>query len=217
MRQMASIDKGHCIVGPDISSETETTNLPEDWCHSQGSLRGQFFLLPSRTFVITHHKMVGSRKWSVSTCLVKTPVTAVGRSAGQEPILNPCSHFRSLSARNGTFWPIHHWTVRTFEVPLPQAKLACNETRVRCHSIPSIDEGIKFKTHNGDIVRLGMCGNMRKLFSISGQSKPGLDSVLLHCSSQHKFNKAIPAFVPHKEDLLRSLMRPAKHEFFSAL
>ena len=44
MRQMASIDKEHCIVGPDISSETETTNLPKDWCHSHGSLRGQFFL-----------------------------------------------------------------------------------------------------------------------------------------------------------------------------
>ena len=86
MRQMDSIDKGHCIVGPDISSETETTNLPEDWCHPQGSLSGQFFLLPSRTFVITHHKMVGSR--SMSTCLVslvKTLVTAAGRSAGQEP------------------------------------------------------------------------------------------------------------------------------------
>ena len=133
MRQMDSIDKGHCIVGPDISSETETTNLPKDWCHSHGSLRGQFFRLPSRTFVITHHKMVGSR--SMSTCLVslvKTLVTTAGRSAGQEPMLNPCcfSHFRGLSARNGTFWPVHHCQNWPSRVPLLQIKLACNETRV---------------------------------------------------------------------------------------
>ena len=134
MRQMASIDKGNCIVGPDISSETETTNLPEDWCHSHGSLRGQW--LPSRTFVITHHKKVGSRKWSMSTCLVrlvKKLLTAVGRSAGQEqPKLHPhgFNHFKGLSARNGTFWPVHHCQNLPFEVPLLQAKLACNETRV---------------------------------------------------------------------------------------
>ena len=77
-----------------------------------------------------HHKKVGSRKWSMSTCLVKGHVTAVGRSAGQEqPKLHPCCfmHFRGLSARNGT---VHHCQNLPFEMPLLQAKLACNETRV---------------------------------------------------------------------------------------
>ena len=100
----------------------------------------------------------------------------------------------------------------------------------------SIDEGIKFKTNNGDIVRLGMCGNMRKLFSISGQSKPGLDSVLkLQQTTTVWKPKAVVELAPHGQGLAesakqlvikqvscvllnmlncRSLTRP-KHEFFA--
>ena len=72
----------------------------------------------------------------MSTCLVslvKKLLTAVGRSAGQEqPKLHPhgFNHFKGLSARNGTFWPVHHCQNLPIEVPLLQAKLACNETRV---------------------------------------------------------------------------------------
>ena len=85
--------KGTASLARYQRKETETTNLPEDWCHSHGSLRGQFFQLLSKTFVIAHHKMAGSRKWSMRTCLVslvKTLLTAAGRSAGQEPMLHPC-------------------------------------------------------------------------------------------------------------------------------
>ena len=101
----------------------------------------------------------------------------------------------------------------------------------------SIDEGIKFKTNNGDLVRFRMCGNMRKLFSISGQSKPGLDSVLkLQQTTTVWKPKAVIELAPHGQGLgaesakqlvikqascvllnmlnCRSLTRP-KHEFFA--
>ena len=103
--------------------------------------------------------------------------------------------------------------------------------------MPSIYEGFEFRTDNGDIVRLGMCGNMRKLFSISGQSKPGLDSVLkLQQTTTVWKPKAVVELAPHGQGLgaesakqlvikqascvllnmlnCRSLTGP-KHEFFA--
>ena len=100
----------------------------------------------------------------------------------------------------------------------------------------SIDEGIKFKTNNGDLVRFRMCGNMRKLFSISRQSNPGLDSVLkLQETTTVWKPKAVVELAPYGQGLgaesakqlvikqvsgvlnmlnCRSLTRP-KHEFFA--
>ena len=102
--------------------------------------------------------------------------------------------------------------------------------------MPSSDEDFEFKTNNGDVVRFGLCGNMRKLFSISRQSKPGLDSVLkLQQTTTVWKPKAVVELAPYGQGLgaesakqlvikqvscvfnmlnCRSLMRP-KHEFFA--
>ena len=103
--------------------------------------------------------------------------------------------------------------------------------------MPSSDEGLEVKTNNGDVVRFGLCGNMRKLFSISRQSKPGLDSVLkLQQTTTVWKPKAVVELAPHGQGLgaesakqlvikqascvllnmlnCRSLTRP-KHEFFA--
>ena len=68
--------------------------------------------------------------------------------------------------------------------------------------MPSIYEGFEFRTDNGDIVRLGMCGNMRKLFSNSGRTKPGLDSVLkLQQTTTVWKPKAVVELAPHGQGL----------------
>ena len=72
--------------------------------------------------------MVGHRKWSISACLLKMPVTAtINKSSGPKTMLDG---FQGLSVRNGTLWLLHHCQNLPVDVQLGMRHVSLNNLMV---------------------------------------------------------------------------------------